>query len=65
VAKLRFSRDAAYKFADAEKDLNCPTVSAVAFGGFIPLIKTPAELAGIRSSSGARSQVDAKTDRSA
>ena len=36
------SRDAAYKFADAEKDLSRPTVSAVAVGGFIPFINTPA-----------------------
>ena len=42
LAGLRFSRDAAYKFADAEKDLSRPTVSAVAVGGFIPFINTPA-----------------------
>jgi outer membrane protein len=40
---LRFSRDAAYKFADAEKDLSRPTVSAVAVAGFLPFINaTPA-----------------------
>jgi outer membrane protein len=42
VASLRFSRDAAYKFADAEKDLKRPTVSLVAVGGLIPFINTPA-----------------------
>jgi outer membrane protein len=42
VASLRFSRDAAYKFADAEKDLSRPTVSAIAVGGFLPFINTPA-----------------------
>lgn len=42
LAGLRFSRDAAYKFADAEKDLSRPTVSAIAVGGFIPFINTPA-----------------------
>lgn len=41
VAGLRFSRDAAYKFAEAEKDLNRPTVSAVAVGGFLPFINAP------------------------
>ena len=29
LASLRFSRDASYKFADAEKDLSRPTVSVV------------------------------------
>jgi outer membrane protein len=42
VASLRFTRDAAYKFADAEKDLSRPTVSAIAVGGFLPFINTPA-----------------------
>ena len=42
LASLRFSRDAAYKFADAEKDLSRPTVSVVGVGGFIPFINTPA-----------------------
>lgn len=42
VASLRFSRDAAYKFADAERDLKRPTVSLVAVGGLIPFINTPA-----------------------
>ena len=40
VAGLRFTRDAAYKFYEAEKDLSRPTVSAVAVGGFLPLINT-------------------------
>jgi outer membrane protein len=42
LASLRASRDAAYKFADAEKDLSRPTVSAIAVGGYIPYINTPA-----------------------
>jgi outer membrane protein len=41
LAGLRFSRDAAYKFYAAEKDLSRPTVSAVAVGGFVPFINTP------------------------
>lgn len=50
LAGLRYSRDAAWKFADAEKDLSRPTVSAVAVGGFIPYIDAtgiPAEYEGI------------------
>jgi outer membrane protein len=39
LASLRLSSDAAKKFAEAEKDLAKPTLSAVAVGGFIPLIK--------------------------
>jgi outer membrane protein len=43
LASLRFSRDAAYKFADAEKDLSRPSVTAVAVAGFLPFINaTPA-----------------------
>ncbi len=42
LASLRFSRDASYKFADAEKDLSRPTVSVVAVGGFMPFINSPA-----------------------
>jgi outer membrane protein len=42
LASLRFSRDANYKFADAEKDLSRPTVSLVAVGGFLPFIDAPA-----------------------
>jgi outer membrane protein len=42
LAALRYSRDAAYQFADAEKDLSRPTVSAVAVAGFVPFINTPA-----------------------
>ncbi|MEO8049703.1 MAG: TolC family protein [Acidobacteriota bacterium] len=41
LASLRFSRDASYKFADAEKDLSRPTVSVVAVGGFVPFIHSP------------------------
>lgn len=42
LASLRFSRDSAYKFFEAEKDLRRPTVSIEAVGGFIPFINTPA-----------------------
>ncbi len=41
LSALRSTRDAAYKFADAEKDLARPTVSAVAVGGYTPYINTP------------------------
>jgi outer membrane protein len=41
LAGLRFSRDAAYKFADAEKDLSRPTVSVVGVAGFLPFVNTP------------------------
>jgi outer membrane protein len=53
LASLRLSRDAANKFATAEKDLSRPTVTAVGVGGFIPLVKQegstpiPAEYEGI------------------
>jgi outer membrane protein len=42
LAALRAARDAAYKFAAAEKDLAHPTVTAVAVAGYIPYINTPA-----------------------
>lgn len=35
-ASLRLARDAAYKFADAEKDLKRPSVSLAALAGYIP-----------------------------
>jgi outer membrane protein len=38
VARLRFGREAAYKFAGAEADLARPTVSAVGVAGFLPYI---------------------------
>jgi outer membrane protein len=41
LAGLHFSRDAAYKFYEAEKDLWRPTVSVVAVAGFLPFINTP------------------------
>jgi outer membrane protein len=41
LASLRSSRDSAYKFFEAEKDLKRPTVSIEAVGGFIPFINTP------------------------
>jgi outer membrane protein len=41
LASLRASRDAAQRFADAERDLKRPTVSAVAVGGYVPYINTP------------------------
>jgi outer membrane protein len=42
LAALRAARGAAYRFADAEKDLNRPTVTAVAVAGYTPYINTPA-----------------------
>ncbi len=42
LASLKFSRDAAYKFFEAEKDLRRPTVTVDAVGGFIPYINAPA-----------------------
>ncbi len=42
LAALRASRDAARRFAEAEKDLTRPTVSAVAVAGYTPYINTPA-----------------------
>jgi outer membrane protein len=42
LASLRSSRDAAYKFFEAEKDLKRPTVSIAAVGGFLPYVNTPA-----------------------
>ena len=49
LASLRFARDSAYKFFQAEKDLKRPTVSIAAVGGFVPFINTaiPAEYEGI------------------
>jgi len=50
LAGLKFSRDAAYKFVEAEKDLSRPTVSAVAVGGLNPYINlsgTPIEYEGL------------------
>ncbi|HTR38731.1 MAG TPA: TolC family protein [Bryobacteraceae bacterium] len=41
IASLRYARDAAYKFYQAEKDLSRPTVSAVAVGGFLPVVVNP------------------------
>jgi outer membrane protein len=41
LASLKLARDAAYKFADAEKDLSRPTVNAAAVAGFLPLINSP------------------------
>lgn len=38
-ASLRLSRDAAYKFADAERDLKRPTVNAFGYAGYIPYIQ--------------------------
>jgi len=37
VARLRLERDAANKFAHAEKDLNYPTVTAAASAGVLPI----------------------------
>jgi outer membrane protein len=41
LASLRASRDAARRFADAERDLSRPTVSAIAVAGYTPYINTP------------------------
>jgi len=41
LASLRASRQAAYKFAAAEKDLRRPSVNAIAGAGYIPYINTP------------------------
>ncbi len=41
LASLRAARDAARRFADAERDLSRPTVSAVAVAGYTPYINTP------------------------
>ena len=52
LAGLQYSRDSAYKFAEAEKDLSRPTVSLLGVAGYIPYIaqltnqKIPAEYAG-------------------
>jgi outer membrane protein len=42
LASLRSAREASYRFYEAEKDLSRPTVSAVAVGGAVPYINTPA-----------------------
>jgi outer membrane protein len=50
VASFRFSSDAAHRFAEAEKDLNRPTVSLVGVAGFLPYINAgqiPAEYEGV------------------
>jgi outer membrane protein len=52
LASLRYSRDASYKFAEAEKDLSRPTVNMVGVAGYIPYIaqltsqKIPGEYEG-------------------
>jgi outer membrane protein len=52
LASFKLSRDAAYKFADAEKDLKRPSVNAMGVAGYIPYISQltsqpiPAEYAG-------------------
>ena len=38
LASLRLSREAAYKFAAAEKDLSRPTIGLLAVAGFLPFI---------------------------
>jgi outer membrane protein len=43
LAALRASSDAAKRFAEAERDLKRPTVSAIAVGGYMPYINTPAQ----------------------
>jgi outer membrane protein len=39
LAGLRYSRDSAYKFAEAEQDLSHPTVNLVGVAGYIPYIQ--------------------------
>jgi outer membrane protein len=39
LAGLRYSRDSAYKFAEAERDLSHPTVNLVGVAGYIPYIE--------------------------
>jgi outer membrane protein len=52
LASLRYSRESAYKFADAEKDLARPSVSLVGVAGYMPTIaqltsqQIPGEYAG-------------------
>jgi outer membrane protein len=41
LASLRASRESAYKFYYAERDLKRPTVSAIATAGYIPYIQNP------------------------
>jgi outer membrane protein len=38
LASLRYSRESAYKFAEAEKDLARPTVNLIGVAGYIPYI---------------------------
>ena len=53
LASFRYSRDSAYKFAEAEKDLSRPTVNLVGVAGYIPYIQQltsqaiPAEYEGV------------------
>jgi outer membrane protein len=53
LAGFRYSRDSAYKFAEAEKDLARPTVNLVGVAGYIPYIEQltsqaiPAEYEGL------------------
>lgn len=41
LAALRSSRDSAYRFAEAEKDLKRPTISGIGVAGYIPYINNP------------------------
>ncbi|HEX5228087.1 MAG TPA: TolC family protein [Bryobacteraceae bacterium] len=41
LASLRASRESAYKFYNAERDLKRPTLSAIATAGYIPYIVNP------------------------
>ncbi|MEO7145823.1 MAG: TolC family protein [Bryobacteraceae bacterium] len=42
LASLQFARDAANKFAEAEKDLRHPTVTVLGVAGLLPFINQPA-----------------------
>jgi outer membrane protein len=45
LASLRSSRESAYKFYHAEKDLKRPTVTAMAVAGYTPYIQNPTTVA--------------------
>ena len=52
ITSLRYLRDAAYKFFEAEKDLSRPAVNLLGVGGFLPVISSgttsvPTEYEGI------------------
>ena len=56
LASLRATRESAYKFFDAERDLSRPTVSGIATAGYIPYINTPTYVADSSRIRGRRGQ---------